>query len=47
MPHDPVTGNGWGGNKLGQWRAVAVTCTNATTFSHLDYTGSTEIYQGA
>ena len=46
MPRDPVTGAGWGGNEVGQL-AAAVQCTNATTCSHLDYTGSTEIYEGA
>lgn len=46
MPRDPVTGAGWGANKVGQL-AAAVGCTSAKTCSHLDYTGSTEIYQGA
>jgi Cutinase len=46
MPRDPVTGAGWAGKKSSQLRA-AEHCTNAATCSHLDYTGSTEIYEGA
>ena len=46
MPHDPVTGAGWAGHKKTQLHA-AENCTNDATCSHLDYTGSTEIYQGA
>jgi pimeloyl-ACP methyl ester carboxylesterase len=46
MSLDPVTGADWGGNKIGQLTA-ATNCNNPTTCSHLDYTGDTEIYQGA
>ena len=37
---------GWAGNKNAQIKA-AEHCTNAATCSHLDYTGGTEIYEGA
>ena len=33
-------------HKVAQLR-TAMSCANATTCSHLDYTGSTEIYEGA
>ncbi len=51
MPHDPVSGAGWAGpassqEKNAQFQA-ATRCTDAATCSHLDYTGSTEIYEGA
>jgi hypothetical protein len=51
MPRDPVTGAGWGGGgnllDAAQQLAAAVNCNDPATCSHLDYTGSTEIYQGA
>lgn len=51
MPRDPVTGAGWGGGgnllDTAQQLAAAVTCGDPATCSHLDYTGSTEIYEGA
>lgn len=46
MPRDPVTGADWAGKKSAQLTA-AKHCTNPATCSHLDYTGSTEIYEGA
>ena len=51
MPHDPVSGWGWAGhasskNKNAQFQA-AQKCTDVATCTHLDYTGSTEIYEGA
>ncbi len=50
MFRDPVTGSGWAGasglNRFGQLSA-AIHCTDAATCSHLDYTGSSEIYEGA
>lgn len=50
MPRDPVSGADWDGasglNRVGQLSA-AIHCNDATTCSHLDYTGSTEIYEGA
>jgi len=51
LPHDPVSGEDWHGaftdvNKDSQL-AAAIGCTNSSTCSHLDYTGSTEIYEGA
>ena len=51
MPRDPVAGSGWGGagNLLDatQQLAAAVNCSDPAICSHLDYTGSTEIYEGA
>jgi hypothetical protein len=47
MPNDPVSGDGWGGNTRDAQLSAAENCTNGTTCSHLDYTGGTEIYQGA
>ena len=47
MPNDPVSGDGWGGNTRDAQLSAAENCTNDTTCSHLDYTGGTEIYQGA
>jgi hypothetical protein len=51
VPRDPVTGAGWGGggNLLDatQQLAAAVNCSDPATCSHLDYTGSTEIYEQA
>jgi hypothetical protein len=51
LPHDPVSGENWHGaftdvNKASQL-AAAIGCTNSATCSHLDYTGNTEIYEGA
>jgi hypothetical protein len=50
MSRDPVTGSGWAGasglNRFSQLEA-AINCSNAATCSHLDYTGDTEIYEGA
>lgn len=53
LAYDPVSGEDWhGGNPLTNvlkeaQLAAAVTCTNPATCSHLDYTGNTEIYEGA
>ena len=46
-----MSGQDWHGgltdvNKDSQL-AAAIVCTNPATCSHLDYTGSTEIYEGA
>jgi hypothetical protein len=53
LPHDPVSGEDWHGGtpftdvfKDSQLEA-AIGCTDPSTCSHLDYTGSTEIYEGA
>lgn len=46
MPNDPVTGNGWGGKTFTTQLGAAVNCLK-NHCSHLDYAGSTEIYQGA
>jgi hypothetical protein len=46
MPNDPVTGAGWGGKTFTAQLSAAVNCVK-NHCSHLDYTGSTEIYQGA
>jgi hypothetical protein len=46
MPRDPVSGAGWDGNAAAQLFA-AVNCNNPNTCSHLDYTGSTEMSEGA
>ena len=43
---DPVSGAGWAGNKSAQL-AAAKHCTNPKTCSHLDYTGSIAIRDGA
>jgi hypothetical protein len=48
--HDPVSGEGWHGglpNVAQEQLLAAILCTNPATCSHLDYTGSTAIYQGA
>jgi hypothetical protein len=53
LAYDPVSGEDWhGGFPLtdvfkDSQLAAAVTCTNPATCSHLDYTGNTEIYEGA
>lgn len=46
MPNDPVTGSGWGGKTFNAQLNAAANCVK-NQCSHLDYTGSTEIYQGA
>ena len=46
MPNDPVTGAGWGGKTFKAQLSAAVNCVK-NQCSHLNYTGSTEIYQGA
>lgn len=43
---DPVSGWGWGGNESAQVKA-AYDCNNPKTCTHLDYTGSTAIRDGA
>ena len=43
--HDPVSGDGWGGKANAQLSAAEACAKNHCT--HLDYTGSTEIYEGA
>jgi hypothetical protein len=43
---DPVPGADWTGQKSAQLRA-AENCTHAKTCSHLDYTGSNAIKDGA
>jgi Cutinase len=45
--NDPVTGADWGGKTRSAQLTAAENCTTATTCSHLDYTDSTAIYDGA
>lgn len=43
---DPVTGEGWAGNRVGQIQA-AINCTPGSGCTHLSYTGSSAIRAGA
>jgi predicted esterase len=45
--NDPVSGAGWGGKKASDQLTAAKNCSDPTTCSHLDYTGSSAIHQGA
>jgi hypothetical protein len=53
LAYDPVSGEDWHGGfpfsdvfEKAQL-AAAVLCTDPATCSHLDYTGNTQIYEGA
>jgi hypothetical protein len=46
MPNDPVTGAGWAGKSFYDQLTAAVNCVK-NHCSHLNYTGGTEIYEGA
>jgi hypothetical protein len=46
MPHDPVAGAGWAGKSFADQLNAAENCVK-NHCSHLNYTGSTEIYEGA
>jgi len=51
LAHDPVSGEDWHGGLGIPWKTAqlvaAIRCTKKSTCSHLDYTGSRDIYAGA